>query len=57
MNKPAHSDSSQPEQESGETVPSGMWCFICGWDAENCTMCRPEEPGQLDLFEVGSETD
>ena len=26
-----------------------VWCWICE-DPESCDMCKPEAPGQLDLF-------
>ena len=26
-----------------------LYCWICD-DPENCEMCRPEAPGQLELF-------
>ena len=27
------------------------WCWICE-DVANCEMCRPDEPGQLGLFDA-----
>ena len=27
------------------------WCFICGYDVDDCTMCKRDEPGQLGLFD------
>ena len=28
------------------------WCFICGYDVDDCTMCKRDEPGQLGLFDA-----
>ena len=28
------------------------WCFICGHDVDDCTMCKRDEPGQLGLFDA-----
>ena len=26
------------------------WCWLCG-DPDSCGLCRPDEPGQLGLFD------
>ena len=31
------------------------YCWICD-DPADCEMCRPEAPGQLDLFEAEDES-